>query len=167
MAINAKLKETLLRKMSEDNSVSLRQLAKENNIGYATLCRWRTALNNSAPSRQATEVPVTNAENWPSKDKFLAVLAHKGMSNYEKSEYCRSKGLFIEQVEAWEKACIQANGAVRQASTELTEKLKDESLKVKKLEQELRRKEKALAETAALLVLRKKAEAIWGENEAD
>ena len=99
MAINAKLKEALLRKMAEDNSVSLRQLAKENNIGYSTLCRWRTALNNPAPSGQATEVPVTNAENWSSKDKFLAVLALKGMSNYEKSEYCRSKGLFIEQVE--------------------------------------------------------------------
>jgi transposase len=35
------------------------------------------------------------------------------------------------------------------------------------LEQELRRKERALAETAALLVLRKKAQAIWGEPEAE
>ena len=37
--------------------------------------------------------------------------------------------------------------------------------RIKQLERELRRKEAALAETAALLVLRKKAEALWGKEE--
>jgi len=55
------------------------------------------------------------------------------------AEYCRSKGLYVEQVTAWRDACIQANGGVAQ--------------------------EAALAETAALLVLRKKANAIWGDGE--
>ena len=51
--------------------------------------------------------------------------------------------------------------------SELRAELKEETKKVKNLERELIRKEKALAETAALLVLRKKACAIWGENEED
>ena len=42
---------------------------------------------------------------------------------------------------------------------------KEEKKRIKALERDLRRKEKALAEAAALLVLRKKAEAIWGDGE--
>lgn len=45
------------------------------------------------------------------------------------------------------------------------EAIRDERQKNRMLERELARKEKALAETAALLVLRKKAQAIWGESE--
>ena len=39
-----------------------------------------------------------------------------------------------------------------------------EAKRIRELERELYRKEKALAETAALLVLKKKAQAIWGDE---
>ena len=48
---------------------------------------------------------------------------------------------------------------------ELTQKLKEEKKRSKVLEKDLRKKEKALAEAAALLLLRKKAQAIWGDPE--
>ena len=89
------------------------------------------------------------------------------MNAQEKSEYCRRKGLYPEQIDEWEKVCIHANGSAVQVASELRAELKEEAKKVKNLERELIRKEKALAETAALLVLRKKACAIWGENEED
>jgi hypothetical protein len=81
------------------------------------------------------------------------------------SEYCRSKGLFVEQVNAWKDACMQANGGVAQEAARMQKELRLKERENKKLQAELRRKEAALAETAALLVLRKKADAIWGDSE--
>lgn len=60
---------------------------------------------------------------------------------------------------------MQANGGVAQEATRLHKDLRDRDREIKRLEVELRRKEAALAETAALLVLRKKANAIWGDGE--
>ncbi len=55
----------------------------------------------------------------------------------------------------------------RTQNQRLKETRKADERRIKELERELRQKEKALAETAALLVLRKKAQAIWGEVEDD
>jgi transposase len=87
------------------------------------------------------------------------------MSEAELAEYCRSKGLFVEQVEAWKDACMQANGGVAQESNRLQKEVRNKDIENRNLQKELRRKESALAEAAALLVLRKKAEAIWVDNE--
>ena len=47
------------------------------------------------------------------------------------------------------------------------EQTKEDQKRIRALEKELNRKEKALAEVAALLVLRKKAQAIWGDTSED
>lgn len=60
---------------------------------------------------------------------------------------------------------MQANGGVAQEATRIQKELRFKERELKKLSQELRPKEAALAETAALLVLRKKADAIWGDGE--
>jgi len=102
-------------------------------------------------------------EGWSSRDKFSAVLESAGMNETELAEYCRRKGLYPNQIEAWRKACENANDWSQATEKQLKEGTKHQRKKVRALERELRRKEKALAETAALLVLRKKAEAIWGQ----
>jgi deoxyribodipyrimidine photolyase len=87
------------------------------------------------------------------------------MNQAELAEYCREKGLYVEQIEAWRDACINANGSVAKESQRLKKDLSESRKQVTQLNRELKRKEAALAETAALLVLRKKAQAIWGEPE--
>ena len=64
-------------------------------------------------------------------------------------------------------AFINANDNAREKSTKVGKELRVERKEKEKLEKELARKEKALAEAAALLVLRKKADAIWGTDEED
>jgi septal ring factor EnvC (AmiA/AmiB activator) len=64
-------------------------------------------------------------------------------------------------------ACMNANGGVAKEAAQLNRDLKSSQKEVKKLEKELQRKEKALAEAAALLVLSKKANAIWGDPEEE
>jgi transposase len=73
--------------------------------------------------------------------------------------------LFVEQIAAWKNACLDANANVSEHEKVFQAAAKKDKQQINALEKELRRKEKALAETAALLVLRKKANAIWGEAE--
>lgn len=89
------------------------------------------------------------------------------LSENEIATYCRKKGLYVEELNDWRKQCLRANTTVLEDPERLKIELRDEKQKSKLLEKELRRKEKALAETAALLVLRKKAEAIWGDPEEE
>lgn len=106
------------------------------------------------------------ADQWSSQDKFRVVLESASLNAAELAEYCRRKGLYVEQIKAWREACEQANRPP-QPSQARREREADKAAqqRIKQLERELRRKEAALAETAALLVLRKKAEALWGKEE--
>ena len=91
------------------------------------------------------------------------VVETAALSEVERGEYCRKRGIYPEHLQAWRRACEQANGGV---SPRTHGERSAERRRIHALESELRRKEKALAETVALLVLRKKAQAIWGEDEA-
>ena len=87
------------------------------------------------------------------------------MNAQEVAEYCRSRGLYPEQLQMWRHDCEQAAGLASQDRRREAQELKDHKARVRELERELRRKEAALAETAALLTLSKKAAAIWGDEE--
>ena len=104
-------------------------------------------------------------EGWSSRDKFAAVLETAALNETDLAEYCRKRGLYPAQIGAWRSACEQANDWDRASSARLGRATKEEKKRVKDLERELARKDRALAETAALLVLRKKAAAIWGGDE--
>jgi hypothetical protein len=73
----------------------------------------------------------------------------------------------VEQIAAWREACRLANANAAEQVRSQREQAKEDKKRIRQLEKELQRKDKALAETAALLVLRKKAQAIWGDKEED
>ena len=102
-----------------------------------------------------------------SEAKFQVVLATASMSELRLGEYLRINGILKEDLEQWRKACASANDKDLSTTSKYRSDLNAEKARTKKLEAELKRKEKALAETAALLVLRGKADAIWGDNEVD
>ena len=89
------------------------------------------------------------------------------MNENELGEYCRNKGIYLEELKAWKIQCLSANTEIKEDPIKLKELYLKEQAKSKELKKDLRRKEKALAETAALLVLRKKAQAIWGDDEEE
>ena len=157
-------KVSVMRKLLPPNNRPVQEVAKEEGISEATLYNWR----NQAKERG---IPVPGSgkqtEDWSPEAKFAAVVETASLTELELSEYCRSKGLYPEQVKQWKAACIQgaqSSGEHRQ-QRQLEEK--QDKKRIKALERELNRKEKALAEAAALLVLRKKLNALWEENEAE
>lgn len=83
----------------------------------------------------------------------------------EQAEFCRRRGLYPEQLERWRADCEQASDLAEERRSSQGAEVRKQRKRIKELEKELQRKESALAETAALLTLRKKAAAIWGESE--
>ena len=160
----AERKEAILRKMMPPENRPVSLLAKENGISEQTLYTWRRNL-------QSQGVPVPgngkNAGEWSSADKFGVVLETASLNEAELAQYCRSKGLFIEQVVQWREVCQQANAAQSELNRELREQSKSDRKEINQLKKDLQRKEKALAEAAPLIILRKKAQAIWGAPEED
>ena len=86
--------------------------------------------------------------------------ANASLNEAELGEYCRRRGIYAEQLVVWRAACARANDWERAASRQIARETRDANKRIQQLERELARKEKALAEAAALMVLRKKAEAI-------
>ena len=89
------------------------------------------------------------------------MLETAALNEADLARYCRKRGLYPAQIAAWRAACEQANDWDRASTARLGQATKDEKKRIKDLEWDLARKDRALAETAALLVLRKKAHAIW------
>ena len=99
-------------------------------------------------------------ERGPRSVQDIAMLETNAMAPVQLSAWCREKGLFEHQLQSWRDAFCTA-GESRQAKAALREL----QLKHEGLQRELRRKEKALAEAAALLVLQKKFHALWEGEE--
>ena len=161
---SAERKEAILRQMMPPMNKLVSALARENGISEQTLYTWRRNLKS-----QGVPVPGNgkNAEEWSSEDKFGVVLETAHLNEAQLAEYCRSKGLFVEQIAEWRKACQEANAHPADRNREQREQSKSDKREIKQLKKDLQRKEKALAEAAALIILRKKAQAIWGEPEDD
>jgi len=149
-------------RMLPPNNVPIRQLSQEEGIGESTLFSWRAEARGKG---QLLPDADAGPQGWSSRDKFAAVLETAALNEADLAEYCRKRGLYPVQIATWRLACEQANDWDRASTTRLGQATKEEKKRVKDLERELARKEKALAEAAALLVLRKKASAIWGDGE--
>lgn len=157
-------KEAIVKRMMPPNNESVTQIMKEEGISDVTLYKWR---KEARAAGVATPGNGQTSDTWSSQDKFLIVMETFAMNELELAEYCRKKGLYREQIEAWKSVCLQANGQAFDQAKQLNGVLKEEQKRAKQLEKELQKKEKALAEAAALLLLRKKAQAIWGDDEEE
>lgn len=162
MRYSPERKESVLKKMMPPHNRSINQLAKEEGISTATLYNWRNEARSKGILLPDSDSVV---EGWNARDKFAAVLETASFNEEEIAEYCRRKGVFPDQLSLWRRACEAANDWDKQAGIKLKSEQKTNRKRITELEKELRRKEKALAEAAALLVLQKKVQAIWEESE--
>ncbi len=155
-----KTKDSLIAKLLPPNNINVVDLARDTGIPPSTLYTWRIKnrrLNKTDQKETSTLKKITGEE------KLTIVIETASMNELELSGYCRSKGLYPNQIEAWRKSCIEANEFPKETTDRKI--VKRQAADIKQLEKELRRKEKALAEAAALLILKKKAQEIWGDPE--
>lgn len=163
MQHSPELKEAVLRRLLPPNNEAITKVSREEGIPQGTLSRWK----NEAKAQGIAAPSGDNADVWSTQDKFLIVVETASMNESDLAEYARKKGLYVEQIKAWRDACVNANGGIAKEAAHLHHELKESQKARKKLEKEIQRKDKALAEAAALLVLSKKADAIWGDPEEE
>ena len=157
---SSQFKEAILTKLSQSD-LSVRKFAEQEGINLSTLYSWQKQFNTSG----LNVTKVSSSDKWSSEEKFAVVLETSTLSEVELGEYCRVKGLYPEQVKVWKQACIAGNTTKQAKRAKTTPEQKSDKNRIKALERELRRKEKALAKTAALLVLGKKFDAYWKGKE--
>jgi transposase-like protein len=151
-------KASIIARMLPPNNVPVPELVRETNIPKDTLYAWRSKARKEAQGAAAAAAP---ASGLSSEVKFAVVLETAALNEVELGEYCRARGLYPQAVAAWRASCLQANTTVS-AKAERAE-IRTQKQQIKNLQRELHRKEKALAEAAALLVLEKKARDLFGE----
>ena len=161
------VKADVRRRMSPPARQSVAQISKELGIHLATLYAWRKAWR-----LQGEVVPASEKapEGWSSADKFTVVLESAGLNATELGAFCRERGLYSEQVDRWRQAAQDANAnsmLTMADQKDLEKRHQQDQREIKRLQQELRRKDKALAEAAALLMASKKIQAYWGEDGED
>lgn len=152
-------KEHALALMSAPQNKPVPEVAKLTGIAEATLYLWRKQARSAG---KAVPGDGQNPEAWSTADKFAVVLETAPLGEAELAEYCRRKGLFVEQVRRWR---TEAQSALSQPDSSGKAERAQDKKRIRELEKDLRRKEKALAETAALLVLSRKYEALRIDGE--
>ena len=150
--------------MMPPNAMSVAQVSRDTGVSDVTLYNWRNQFRHEG---KAVPADPSNPENWSGENKLAVVIETAALNEEELAEYCRQKGLYVEQVVRWREAAAAGVETQRPLSAAERRELQLERKKTRKLAKELRRKDKALAETAALLVLQKKAREIWGDEEDD
>jgi len=155
----------ILNKLLPPSNMTVAEVSRNEGIDVQTLYNWRDKTK-----QQGRPVPGSKptSEHWSAEAKFATVLETASLNEAELSEYCRAKGLYVEQVKAWKADALRGFMSSREQELEAKRQRQADHKEIKQLKNELRRKEKALAETAALLVLRKKLNALWeNDNEDD
>ncbi len=153
-------KNAMIQKMTQPGAKTQTALGAEHGVSSKTLSRWLqergrvgTMLNNKR-----------RPQDWAPTEKLEAVITYEKLSEAERGKYLRTQGLYTATLEQWKKEILEVLETAERGKKSTRQKdPKDQ--RIKELEKDLRYKEKALAETAALLVLKKKAQAIWGDRE--
>jgi len=143
---------------------SLRQIASELDVGVTTVQKWRQELVDNGHQFENNK-PESNS--FSAEQKFASVIATAVMSEHELAGYCREHGMYVEHVKSWKALSIAVHCSTQDSQYKLDTARRADKKKIKLLEKELNRKDKALAETAALLVLREKYNALWDNSEDD
>lgn len=169
MKYSATFRETMVKKLCGPDSVSANELSRQTGVPQQTLSRWLrdakiATIMDSGKKETSSRGRSRRPRDWTAEERLEAVTRTAKMGDEELGAYLRQTGLRSTDLERWKEATLTALG--RPGARAKRRDAKDKK-RIRELEKELRRKEKALAESAALLILKKKAQAIWGDADDD
>ena len=147
-------KDRAVARLLPPESASLTDVAREFGVSVQTLQKWRDAALS----------PPAAAQAWTPAARFEALLTTAAMDEQQRNAWCRANGVYPQQLIEWRQAATEALGSTASERSSPAQ-AKAQQRRIKQLERDLRRKDKALAETAALLVLSKKLEAVLPGDE--
>jgi transposase-like protein len=166
-------KNTMIQKLTGPDSISASALSKQVDIPQATLSKWLRMAgvgpsyvfpNNAYGYTKMAKITDSKRPNhWSAEDKLKVVVEASSLDDEQLGAFLRSKGLHQTHLDQWRWQML--NGLQNGSSKKKTRRKNVDVKRIRTLEKELNRKDKALAETAALLVLKKKVREIWGDED--
>jgi transposase-like protein len=166
-------KNAMIQKMSGPDAISASALSKLVDVPQVTLSKWLRMTgvgsaynfpNNAKDYLKMTKMNIPRRPNdWSAEEKLQVVLEAALLDDDQLGEFLRKKGLHKTHLEQWRLQML--DGLQNGFAKKKTRQSKAELKRIRSLEKELKRKDKALAETAALLVLKKKVQEIWGDED--
>jgi transposase-like protein len=154
-------KQSVLKKLLPPYNIPIPELSRAENIPTTTLYTWRSKEIKRGNMTESTQAKSTH---FNAAERLQIIIETAPLSELELGEYCRKKGIYTHDIQMWKNEIIQNLSGQKASNLEDKKQAKKDKERIKSLEKELRRKDKALAETAALLVLRKKLQAFYGEG---
>lgn len=163
-------KSTMVQKLAAPHGPSAARLSHDVGVPQPTLSRWlresailgvdnvHVLLSKNPRRPMAPKRP----QDWTSEEKLSVVIEAAALSDEELGAFLRRKGIHEAHLKEWRQMVLSG---LEKRSVRSSKKPTVEGRRIKELERELVRKEKALAEAAALLILKKKAQAIWGDGD--
>lgn len=157
------LKRKVVQRLLLPGAPSLRSVASEAGLPPSTIYRWvRNSGSLGLVSEHAKPKGPRRPEDWKPEERLRAITESNSLSGEALGEFLRREGLHEETLDEWREAALEGLRSEKGPAGS-----KAERKRIRSLERELQRKEKALAEAATLLVLKKKAQEIWGDEDDD
>lgn len=152
-------KKSIVRRLLHPDSPGITKISEETGVSTGSLYNWLTKFKESVELADYRKTP----EEWTLAEKHEALLESAALSPEEQGEWLRRKGLHSSHLTLWQKELKDALVGVSQPVSK--EEQKAARKKIQELEREIRRKDKALAEMSALIVLKKKLGHLFADEE--
>ncbi len=159
MKYSRSVRVSILKKILPPESRSIRSISKETGISEQTIRNWK---EQSKSGIFTSETDEKNPRSYSSKEKYHIVMEAARLSEEDLGSFLRERGLHSEHLTLWDQ---ELREMIKDRADQKDKELKVRQKRIRELEKELTRKEKALAEAAALLVLKKKLDDLTGEIE--
>jgi len=169
MPYSQMFKNKMIQKMTGPDAISATALSKQIDVPQATLSKWlrKAGIDSSyvypnSPDGIMPKIPKT-PNGWSAEEKLKAVLKTASLADEQLGAFLRKEGIHETHLEQWRMQML--GGLGKRSHAGKPSRCNADIKRIRSLEKELRRKDKALAETAALLVLKKKVREIWGDED--
>lgn len=151
-------KQMWVKKFLTRGSRSIDVFCRENALSSTAIYKWVAIYGRTDGMKPLARTP----QNWTSEEKFKAVMTFDSLAVEDQGAYLRREGVHADHIEMWrekmQKSLEPESADKRSERGELVYKILD-------LEKELSKKEKSLAEAAAIIILKKKVDLTWGHEE--
>ena len=159
------LRAEIRKRMGPPSQESVAEIARSTGVNVHTLYSWRHRWK-----QEGELVPASSKapEQWSASDKLAAVIRAAGLNGTDLGAFCRERGLYPKQLSRWRQAAENANSNSAPSMAdqrELKQKNQEQAREIRRLERDLQKKEKALAEAATLLLIAKKRDVLWPHEE--
>jgi len=161
MPYSSSVKRGILKRVLPPESKSIRSMSKESGICEQTIRNWIKESESGSLDNGSGDKSPRYLSN---REKYHLLMESAKIPSEQLGEFLRERGLHSEHLTLWDQ---EFREMAEKSENKKDRKMKELEKRVRELEKELNRKEKALAEAAALLVLKKKLDALMEDRGDD